>query len=74
MWIKALDQLPTHGQNVWYYGPLIGVWSGKYEYHPEDQFSPHLFFCGSEPGVVDRMDAPYWMPIESSEQKPNPPY
>lgn len=72
MWNHAMEKLPEHGQKVWYYGPLIGVWSGHYEFQPDDPVSPHLFFCGSQPGVVDRMDAPYWMPI--SDEKPEPPF
>lgn len=71
MWNHAMEKLPEHGQKVWYYGPMIGVWSGHYEFQPDDPVSPHLFFCGSEPGLVDRMDAPYWMPI--SDEKPEPP-
>jgi hypothetical protein len=71
MWIHAMEQLPEHGQPVWYYGPMVGVWRGHYEKHPEYQFSPHLFICGEHPGVCDSMDAPYWMPI--SDERPAPP-
>lgn len=70
-WIDAMQTLPTHGQEVWYYGPMIGVWKGTYQFHPDDPFSPHLFFCGEGLGVCDRMDAPFWMP--ASDERPTPP-
>ncbi len=70
-WISCMQTLPQHGEKVWYYGPDIGVWHGRYERHPDDPVSPHLFFCEQGAGVVDRMDAPWWMPY--SETRPEPP-
>jgi len=71
LWISAMDRLPQHGQKVWYYGPHLGVWRGRYEYHAEAMASPHLFLCEESPGVCDRMDAPWWMPVTG--ERPVPP-
>ena len=70
-WIDAMTKLPQHGQKVWYYGPQIGVWRGRYEYHADAMASPHLFLCEESPGVCDRMDAPCWMP--ATDERPKPP-
>lgn len=70
-WISAMETLPQHGQEVWYYGEYLGVWRGHYEFHADALASPHLFICGESPGVCDRMDAPWWMP--ASGERPSPP-
>ena len=70
-WVNAMESLPHHGQEVWYYGDCLGVWRGRYEFHPDALVSPHLFLCGESPGVCDRMDAPWWMPL--SDDRPEPP-
>lgn len=78
MWTSFFEKLPEHGQKIYYYGEVIGVWQGRYEFHPDDSFSPHLMFCeeGSIGGVVDRMDAPWWMPYDGQPKpaKPNQDY
>jgi len=70
-WIDAMTKLPQHGQKVWYYGPHVGLWRGRYEYHADALASPHLFLCEESPGVCDRMDAPCWMP--ATDERPKPP-
>lgn len=72
-WNDAMTTLPEHGQQVWYFGPMLGVWRGHYEFHADDMCSPHLFICGESPGVCDRMDAPYWMPYADGQDRPDPP-
>ena len=67
-WISFFDRQPRDGQAIWYYGECIGVWKGHYSYSPDDPVSPHLIFCGQHPGVVDRMDAPWWMPYEGQSK------
>jgi hypothetical protein len=75
-WISFFDKRPQHGQTIFYYGERIGVWLGTYEYHHDDIVSPHLMFCEESCGVVDRMDAPWWMPYENQTkpEKPSSPY
>lgn len=63
---------PIDGQKIIYYGEPIGVWRGTYKVDRTDSYCEHLIFCGESPGVVDRMDAPWWMPDEGQE-KPQPP-
>jgi hypothetical protein len=79
---------PINGQKIFYYGPNIGVWRGTYSLDWSDPYCPHRMICGernqetdevlSEHGLdkmtmmVDRMDAPWWMPDEGQE-KPAPP-
>jgi hypothetical protein len=58
-WISFFDRQPEDGQKIWYYGKYIGVWVGIYHYSPNDPVSP--------PGVVDRMDAPYWQPYRPAK-------
>jgi hypothetical protein len=70
-WKSFFSELPEYGQTIFYYGQCIGVWVGRYEWHPNDPVSPHLIF--SEGGVVDRMDAPWWMPCEEHMWKPEKP-
>jgi hypothetical protein len=76
-WISFFDRKPTDGQTIYYYGECIGVWRGKYHYSPNDPVSHHIIVCDESPGVVDRMDAPWWQSYEgqpkpSSPDKPFP--
>jgi hypothetical protein len=71
-WISFFEKQPEQGQGIWYYGEHIGVWAGEYSYSENDPFSPHLIFCHESPGVVDRMDAPYWQSYEG-QPRPLPP-
>lgn len=82
IWIKCRERLPINGQNVWYYGPHIGVWRGRFEIDktPESESMRHqcgvsmnLFICGEALGVVDTDDAPYWMPCEPGSDRPEKP-
>jgi hypothetical protein len=72
-WISFFDHQPEDGQDIWYYGEHIGVWTGKYSYSPDDPVSPHLIYCAESFGVVDRMDAPWWMPDDRIMVRPNKP-
>jgi hypothetical protein len=71
-WISFFERQPEDGQGIWYYGQHIGVWSGEYVYSPNDPVSPHIMLCHESIGIVDRMDAPWWMPDEG-QPKPPPP-
>lgn len=71
-WNSFFSVQPTDGQKIFYYGEPIGVWRGKYSLDYNDPVSPHRMFCSESPGVVDRMDAPWWMPDEGQD-KPAPP-
>jgi hypothetical protein len=70
-WISFFKEQPEDGQKIYYYGDMIGVWSGTYRYSPDDIYSHHLIYNDSGAGFVDRMDAPWWMPF--SDQKPEKP-
>jgi len=72
-WISFFERQPEHGQGIWYYGECIGVWAGEYHYDPDDPVSPHLMFCHESTGVVDRMDAPWWMPDDGKMLRPQKP-
>jgi len=69
-WISFFEKRPEHGQRIWYYGEYIGVWAGEYSYCENDPYSPHLIYCHESPGVVDRMDAPWWMPDDGMMNRP----
>ena len=66
-WYHAKDVLPRDGQQVYYFGPNIGLWVGHYKYAPNDPYSHHLFV--SNFGTVDRMDAPYWRPFNKKHHR-----
>lgn len=70
-WISFFEKRPKPGQKIFYYGEPIGVWYGEYRYVPEDLCSPHLILSLECAGVVDRMDAPWWM--VANEPHPKPP-
>jgi hypothetical protein len=71
-WVSFFDRLPEVGQAIYYYGPPIGVWRGRYAYSPDDPVSPHIIHCEESPGVVDRMDAPWWQPFDGQPKPPAP--
>jgi len=72
-WISFFEKQPKDYQEVFYYGQHIGVWLGHYEYHSDDPVSPHILICHESIGLVDRMDAPWWMPYEEGMVKPEKP-
>jgi hypothetical protein len=72
-WISFFEKQPYEGQQIFYYGEPIGVWAGRYNYSPNDPVSPHLIYCSEAFGVVDRMDAPWWMPNDGVMSRPNKP-
>ena len=72
-WISFFEKQPKHGQQIFYYGEYIGVWAGRYIYSPDDPISAHIIHCVEGIGVVDRMDAPWWMPHEEGMWKPEKP-
>ena len=63
---------PINGQSIYYYGHNIGVWRGKYNLDWNDPVSPHRMVCSETLGVVDRMDAPWWMPDDGQERPEKP--
>ena len=72
-WISFFEKQPEDGQGIWYYGHKIGVWCGEYVYFPDDPASPHIMLCHESPGVVDRMDAPWWMIDDGEMVRPTKP-
>ena len=72
-WISFFDKLPEDGQKIWYYGEWIGVWLGEYSYTPNDPYSPHIIYCSTVYGFVDRMDAPWYMVYEENDERPQRP-
>ena len=72
-WISFFERQPEDGQGIWYYGEYIGVWCGEYRYAPDDLVSPHLMICHESPGLVDRMDAPWWMLDDGKMDRPEKP-
>jgi hypothetical protein len=73
IWIdhREMKRLPINGQEVWYFGPPIGVWRGHFKIDWADGFSPYLFICGEESfGCVDHMDVTHWMPYEAGSSRP----
>lgn len=63
---------PINGQKIIYYGEPIGVWRGHYMIDYKDPYCKHLIICDESPGVVDYLDAPWWMP-DLEQEKPAPP-
>jgi hypothetical protein len=72
-WISFFERQPENGQGIWYYGQHIGVWSGEYVYSPNDPVSPHIMLCHESIGIVDRMDAPWWMLDDGKMDRPEKP-
>lgn len=82
IWVKCRERMPINGQRVWYYGPHIGVWRGKFVIDKSEEgkcmarkygLPVDLFVCGETLGVVDSDDAPYWMPYEDGSERPAEP-
>ena len=73
-WISFFERQPHDGQQIFYYGEHIGVWAGRYKYDPNDPVSHHIIHCSESWGVVDRMDAPWWMPYEGQPKPERPVY
>jgi hypothetical protein len=72
-WISFFGpRRPINGQKVYYFGEYIGVWQGRYEIHRDDPVSEHILICEETPGIVDRMDAPWWMPYEGQPKPQRP--
>ena len=72
-WISFFERQPYDGQQIFYYGDYIGVWAGRYQYAPNDPVSHHIIHCSESWGVVDRMDAPWWMERHEGMNKPQKP-
>jgi len=76
-WISFFGpRRPINGQEIYYYGEFFGVRKGKYRYMPEDSFSAHNIESTECAGWCDRMDAPWWMPVDGQPRpiKPDNPY
>lgn len=73
-WISFFEHQPHDDQQIFYYGEHIGVWAGRYKYDPNDPVSHHIIHCSESWGVVDRMDAPWWMPYEGQPKPERPVY
>ena len=80
--VERKVRLPINGQRVWYYGPHIGVWRGKFEIDKSEEgramarkfgVPTDLFVCDEALGWVDSDDAPYWMPYEEGSERPEKP-
>jgi hypothetical protein len=72
-WISFFGpRRPINGQKIIYYGEPIGVWRGNYVIDRKDPYCEHLIICSEAMGVVDRMDAPWWMPDEGQEKPLKP--
>ena len=70
-WISFFGpRRPINGQKIYYFGEYIGVWRGEYAYSPNDPVSPHIMLCHESPGIVDRMDAPWWMLDDGKMTRP----
>ena len=81
-WNNSHKNPPKIGQEVYYFGPNIGIHIGKYEYRDstniengnddpqqlKNQICPHLF-VNNNWGVVDACDAPRWLPYDAERAK-----
>lgn len=77
-WNNSHKNPPKNGQEVYYFGPNIGIGIGTYRYeertlHLEKtdhkvELCPHIF-TNNNWGVVDACDAPYWLPYDSERAK-----
>lgn len=77
-WNDSHKNPPNAGQEVYYFGPNIGIGIGTY--HREERtlhleksdhkvtLCPHVF-TNNNWGVVDACDAPYWLPYDSERAK-----
>lgn len=82
IWVRCRERMPINGQEVWYFGEMLGVWRGRFvidksawAYRMIEEWGvPNTtFVCGESPGVCDTDDAPYWMPYEAGADRPTPP-
>jgi hypothetical protein len=77
-WRNSHKDPPAGGQEVYYFGPDIGIGIGHYKYeeqvikskkgHPDVHLCPHIF-TNNEFGVVDACDAPRWQPYDAKRAK-----
>lgn len=84
-WRNSHKDPPAVGQEVYYFGPNIGIGIGHYKYEEQRivgtkgnkdiELCPHIF-TNNHWGVVDACDAPYWQPYDPERAKswsPMPP-
>lgn len=77
-WNNSHKNPPKSGDTVYYFGPNIGLWVGKYEYKPNFvthqrtgkpiELCPHLFTPINNWGIVDACDAPWWAPYDPENE------
>lgn len=77
-WNNSHKNPPKPGQEVYYFGPDIGIGIGTYKYEEHTlnlegsdkkvELCPHIF-TNNNWGVVDACDAPYWLPYDSERAK-----
>lgn len=77
-WRCSHKDPPQNGQEVYYFGPHIGIGIGHYRYEeqvikgrkggPDVKLCPHIF-TNNTFGVVDACDAPRWQPYDASRAK-----
>lgn len=84
-WRNSHKDPPAVGQEVYYFGPNIGIGIGHYKYEEQRivgtkgnkdiELCPHIF-TNNHWGVVDACDAPHWQPYDPESAKswvPMPP-
>lgn len=76
-WNDSHKNPPNSGDIVYYFGPNIGLWVGKYKYEKNGitksngehiELCPHLFTPINDWGIVDACDAPYWLPFDPENE------
>lgn len=77
-WNDSHKNPPEVGQEVYYFGPNIGIGIGHYKYeeqvikskkgNPDIELCPHIF-TNNKFGVVDACDAPFWYPYDAERAK-----
>jgi hypothetical protein len=77
-WRNSHKNPPEVGQEVYYFGPNIGIGIGRYHYEEQRivsekgnrdiELCPHIF-TNNHWGVVDACDAPYWQPYDPERAK-----
>ena len=77
-WNDSHKNPPTAGQEVYYFGPIIGIGIGTYHYkerviegmkgNKDIELCPHVF-TNNIFGVVDACDAPWWLPYEAERAR-----
>lgn len=71
MWLRIEDHVPQVDQEVWYYFEVTGVSKGHFYFsEPEPGWKMKCF--GSNDGWLCE-DVTHWMPVEWSDDKPDPP-